>query len=719
MNMKSIRIISLTALIICILNPLHAQNDAAQRLYQEGIFQMEAMGDFSAAIELFEKLVSEHPENKPLASRALLMAGRCHEKLGRQEAGKAYKRILEEYSDQREVVSEARVRLMALSERVRPAEYTDMFIRKVWQAPGLCERVSPSPDERFIVFTDSSTGDLALMELATGQTRLLTNKGIYSESSEYAFFPFFSSDGRYIAYTCIPYEWDDENRFCGLRVFDLETGALKMLMAGNYFYLRALEWSPDGKSIALIKRSKEKTFLGLYYFEGDSLSIIRSFDEYFNPVKIAFSPDGKFIAYDHCYGKEKNWLGIYSVNLETREHYVLLTHPSENFVCGWTADGSQIVFISNRTGINSIWTIPVSEGKAAGPPQMIKTDISLAVTPIRLTESGSFYYGIDSGGRDVFTATFNPDDPEPFGQPSGISRRYQGSNRAAAWSGDGRFIAFTASREQRKIYFSNAIVILDTETGRERDFILDAGPVADNISWSPDDEFVAFRSSYLKNHQYHTAIFILNAATGEINDTIKGCNASFFTDPVWSKDGKKMYFFKGYIRQMRNILVERNMETGREKILYEPTDHENGQGTKRYSYYMMYFSDDSLLLYSRRSVIEKKSDLFITDLKSNTHEPRILLTTKAPQVIRRSSSFNGDQVFFIKSRIDQMELPDDELWTINIHTEDIRKISAIPEGFKNLSIHPGGNKVLFNMGPRSNACEIWVIENLLPGRLNE
>jgi len=699
------------------LTPLQARDDAAQRLYQEGIFQMEAMGDFSAAIELFEKLVSEHPENKPLASRALLMAGRCHEKLGQEEAEKAYNRILEEYSDQREIVNEARTRLMALPQLARLAEHTGMLTRKVWQGLDGCYRVNPSPNLKYIAFRERLSGNLAILEPETGKTRRLTNKEYGLYWGERANFPVFSPDGKVIAYT-----WYDKDLVCGLRLFDMESSKIRVLLENEDFLrLQAFEWSPDGKAIVLLIKTVDKELmLCLYRIEEDTLTQLKSFDEHFSPVKIAFSPNGRYIAYDHYGSSNRNYRSIFTIDLEYNKVYELVTHPSENFVCGWSPDGSQLVFISNRTGVNAIWTIPVSEGKTAGSPQMLKTDISLAVTPISLTESGSFYYGIDSGGRDVFTATFNPDDPEPFGQPSGISRRYQGSNRAAAWSGDGRFIAFTASREQRKIYFSNAIVILDTETGRERDFILDAGPVADNISWSPDDEFVAFRSSYLKNHQYHTAIFILNAATGEINDTIKGCNASFFTDPVWSKDGKKMYFFKGYIRQMRNILVERNMETGREKILYEPTDHENGQGTKRYSYYMMYFSDDSLLLYSRRSVIEKKSDLFITDLKSNTHEPRILLTTKAPQVIRRLSSFNGDQVFFIKSSLErQYGLSDDELWSIDIHTEKILKISAIPEGFKNLSIHPGGNKVLFNMGPRSNACEIWVIENLLPGRLNE
>ena len=698
------------------LTPLQARDDAAQRLYQEGIFQMEAMGDFSAAIELFEKLVSEHPENKPLASRALLMAGRCHEKLGQEEAEKAYNRILEEYSDQREIVNEARTRLMALPQLARLAEHTGMLTRKVWQGLDGCYRVNPSPNLKYIAFRERLSGNLAILEPETGKTRRLTNKEYGLYWGERANFPVFSPDGKVIAYT-----WYDKDLVCGLRLFDMESSKIRVLLENEDFLrLQAFEWSPDGKAIVLLIKTVDKELmLCLYRIEEDTLTQLKSFDEHFSPVKIAFSPNGRYIAYDHYGSSNRNYRSIFTIDLEYNKVYELVTHPSENFVCGWSPDGSQLVFISNRTGVNAIWTIPVSEGKTAGSPQMLKTDISLAVTPISLTESGSFYYGIDSGGRDVFTATFNPDDPEPFGQPSGISRRYQGSNRTASWSRDGRFIAFTAARDQRKIYLSNTIVIHDTETGRERDFIMDMSPIYENIVWSPDDEFVAFRSVYLKDNQNNTAIFIMNAATGEINDTIKGCNASYFTTPFWSKDGKKLYFFKGQITQMRNVLIERNMETGGEKILYEPSDIENDPGTQMYSYYVLYFSDDSLLLFSRRAINKITSDLYIKDLKSDSPEPRLLLTTESPEVIERSFSFNGDQVIFIKRRFDTMGVPEEELWSVNISTEEFRKISVIPQVYRSLSIHPGGNKVLFNMGPWSNACEIWVIENLLPGRLNE
>ena len=705
--MKNISVLFLSAFMMCMLTNLQAQEDAAQRLYQEGIFQMEAMGNFNAAIQIFEKLVSDYPYNKPLASRALLMAGRCNEKLGREEAEKAYKRILEEYSDQREIVNEARVRLMALSELTRPAEHTGMITRRVWQGPDICAWAQPSQDEKYIVFTDGATGNLALLDLKTREQRRLTHKA--PEADGGALIPVFSPDGKHIVYT-----WYDENQSCDFRMLNLETGEVKVLMDGEFIFLSTLAWSPDGKSIALIIVNIERdNILGLYNMEEDTFRLLKTFEEYFYPVKTAFSPDGKYLAYDH--GREQNWINIYTVDLDTNEHYELVTHPSENIVGDWTPDGTQLVFISNRTGVNAIYAVPVKNGRVAGETVMLKTDVSQAITPIRLTQSRSLYYGIDSGGRDVYTATFNPDEPEPFGAPVKISRRFQGANRAAAWSNDGRFIAYVAARQQREIYYSNAVIVHDVETGREKDIMLNVTMLFDFIRWLPDNESVIVNAIYLSDRQRHFALFILNTKTGQVTDTIEGGINGYFIDPVWSQDGKYMYFLRGNYIDLKVVFVKRIMKTGVETVLFDPAESSDNLDAGSPMFRLVSSNDQNMLAFSRRSTIERRSDLFLIDLEEDNPEHVTLLTINAPEVISRTFSFEGDQVFFIKSRLDEKNVQrDPELWSFNISTGESRKIVSVPEDFLYISLHPDGKSALFNMGPRMNPCEIWAIDNLLP-----
>ena len=59
-------------------------------------------------------------------------------------------------------------------------------LRRVPGPENLMIRGLPSPDGRFLSFTTVETGDLALFELATGDTRRLTDKGTWEESSDQA-----------------------------------------------------------------------------------------------------------------------------------------------------------------------------------------------------------------------------------------------------------------------------------------------------------------------------------------------------------------------------------------------------------------------------------------------------------------------------------------------------------------------------------------------------
>ena len=707
--MKKAAVILFSFLMFCIFLPVRADEDAAQRLYQEGIFQMEAMGDFIAAIKLFEKLVSEHPENKPLASRALLMAGRCYEKMGLEEAEKAYNRILEDYGDQDEMVHEARARLLALSERVRLAGYRGMMARKLWQgAPGTMMS-SISADENYFV---SSTHELFLdlVDLASGEgRRLMDNKAELVRG----WFPVFSPDGKYLAYS-----WYGENLSWILSILNLESGAVSLHFEDeDWGYIQAFDWSPDGQAIALTLHKDEGTVLCLYHIEEGILSRLKAFDGYlpFN-AHVVFSPNGRYLAYDHFRDASTTRRNIHVIDLESKVSYEVVSHPSDNVACGWTADGKQLVFISDRTGANAAWSLAVEGGEAAGAPVLLKSDIGQSVTPVRLSRSGSLYYTIASGGSDVYAAPFGPGRAEPFGAPVKISLRYQGLNRTAAFSPDGRYIAHTASRQRREVNFSNAVIIHDTETGRELSFLLDVQLLLDFVRWSPGGQYVVVRALYMVGRQRHYSGFILDAATGQVTDTIEGGPTGFVIDPLWSPDGNTMYFLRGDYSDMYRVeFVRRNMESGEESLLFDPDESREGLGSGSPSFRLIGCTERDMLAFSRSSRSEGRSGLFMLDPGADKPEPVLLLATNAPEVISRPLSFEGNRVLFIKNRLDEHNIHrDPELWSVDIVSGEVRKIADIPEEYHHFSLHPDGKTALFNLGSRMNEIELWVIDNLLP-----
>jgi tetratricopeptide (TPR) repeat protein len=91
-----------------------AQEQQSEKLFNEGIYQEEVKGELKKAIKVYQEIVNKFRENRPMAAKAQLHIGMCYEKLGKQAAIKAYKKVIWEFPDQEEVVIEARMRLSGL-----------------------------------------------------------------------------------------------------------------------------------------------------------------------------------------------------------------------------------------------------------------------------------------------------------------------------------------------------------------------------------------------------------------------------------------------------------------------------------------------------------------------------------------------------------------------------------------------------------------------------
>ena len=71
-----------------------------------------------------------------------------------------------------------------------------MAARQIWDGDWTG---SPSPDGRYLSFTDWSSGDLAIRNLDTGQNRRVTRKGSWEKGEGQTFRSIFSPGGRWIA----------------------------------------------------------------------------------------------------------------------------------------------------------------------------------------------------------------------------------------------------------------------------------------------------------------------------------------------------------------------------------------------------------------------------------------------------------------------------------------------------------------------------------------
>src|SRR5262245_65681804 len=92
--------------------------------------------------------------------------------------------------------------LLGATERVAP--------RLIWGGAGVTLLGGPSRDGKYLSYVDLGTGNLAVREIATGQSRALTSKP--ADSKEFAYFSVIAPDSRRVAYA-----WFNEEGYYDLR----------------------------------------------------------------------------------------------------------------------------------------------------------------------------------------------------------------------------------------------------------------------------------------------------------------------------------------------------------------------------------------------------------------------------------------------------------------------------------------------------------------------
>jgi len=92
-----------------------AQSNASLEVQLKAAMNKELVdGDLEGAIELYKQIAASPNGQRPVVAKALLQMGLCYEKLGNDEAQKAYEQVLSKYADQTEIASQARERLAAI-----------------------------------------------------------------------------------------------------------------------------------------------------------------------------------------------------------------------------------------------------------------------------------------------------------------------------------------------------------------------------------------------------------------------------------------------------------------------------------------------------------------------------------------------------------------------------------------------------------------------------
>lgn len=293
--------------------------------------------------------------------------------------------------------------------------------------------VQISPDEGKIVFVKEEIipdgkkkgelkriQDIFMISLSDNKIHRLTT---HEKGSAY---PRWSPDGKYIAFLSSRIKKNQ------IWLLDMELGGEAQQLTDWEPGIEEFAWSPDSKHIAFIsadlkKEDKEK---------GEKEKAKK--DDPYVITRTKFLYDG--IGY---FGdpRERKHIWIFSL-AEPKNPKKITDGDFDESGIQWSPDGSQIAFVSNRTGDDDnndnddIWIVP-SQG---GEVRQITTNV--------------------------------------------------GSDNAPRWSPDGKFIAYISNPEANNLYKLNRLCVIPAEGGTPRYLSETLDREVSNIVWGKDSQYI-------------------------------------------------------------------------------------------------------------------------------------------------------------------------------------------------------------------------------------
>ena len=154
-------------LLIPLLAVVLAAQASPRETFERARLLEESNTRLTEALALYAQVAAQSPDRQ-LAGTAQLRIGLLHERLGRKEdALRAFQRVVDHHADQQDAVRQARARL-ELASRAGEAGPRAM---QVWKGENVAPLGGPSPDGALLSYVDFPSGNLAIRTLATGASR--------------------------------------------------------------------------------------------------------------------------------------------------------------------------------------------------------------------------------------------------------------------------------------------------------------------------------------------------------------------------------------------------------------------------------------------------------------------------------------------------------------------------------------------------------------------
>jgi Tol biopolymer transport system component len=560
-----------------------------------------------------------------------------------------------------------------------------------------------SRDGRRLVITEGETGHVAIRDLDTGEVRPVTGANPYYGSG-WGFMGRLSRDESRVAFWWQGFGVDAPPY--GLKVASLDdpTGAPRTVYTPPPGTMPArAEWSPDGQWLLTSRRAEDGAQqLIRVPVTGGAPQVLEELG-WSAPYGLAFSPDGRYIAFDVAAREGSASRDIHVRAVDGGASSAVVTHSANDYLLGWSPDG-HIFFSSERGGTPGVWRVRVTAGRASAAPELVRPDL-WRVAGVGFDDHGRFYYTAGIGSRDVHVASLDPATGRLVVPLAMAVPREPGGTWSPAWSPDGRSLAYLANRSPvgSGIFADPVVMVRSLETGSVREF-----PVPphthelDAVTWAPDG-----RSLYLvaRNDRGRESLLRIDVQTGDVERTrIAGLDRRLRIHP----DGQHLLMLATEPGGpgLKTSVVLRHLETGQERVVLDAAADDPPAWI-----HTMIPSPDGSLLAVALWLSSTTNSIRIYPMEGG--EPREVVLTQRP--IWGSSlawSPDGAALLYATRLNEGPEGWSVQPWRVELAGGEPRPLELLPRMTTEIHPHPDGRRFATVSG--STQLELWVMDEIAP-----
>jgi Tol biopolymer transport system component len=514
---------SILFLCLAISITLAGQNTPKEML-NNAIYLEQVNGDLAKAMEIYKKLVDDYPDDRAVVAEALYRMGLTNEKMGTRNAKNYYEKVVSGYTDQPEMVKLARARLSRILdaeksfsgswlERTKKEGEGIYAVNYYEKSPGQTEDKSLegssiSPDGTKTAGIDYSIGqNVAIFDLDTREIQLITKYNWTDDNGAITYYPVWSPDSKEIAFSYIDLSG------CKIKISTLDGKTRDVLKNNLEFQIVPRQWSVDGSSILAFKQDSSGYFIiGMVAATGgDFKELYKTQWKASSQLGLmaqggaSLSPDGRYIVFSD--GPADN-MDLYIMDTKGGTPVLLSGYPNSEYNPLWSPDGKYIVFIRDTNGDALMCATKIENGKAVGQPSLLKE--GMQNIGLKDWTPHGINYDIGLNIHDIYTVSLDPETGVPNGIPEPLQYSPTGSNIQPIWSSDGKYLAFVTYGQQ------NQLVLLPSDGGKPAYYPIDAPGFWElslyDLNWLPDDSGLSFS---ILNPEGIPVLYQVDLATGE------------------------------------------------------------------------------------------------------------------------------------------------------------------------------------------------------------